>query len=176
VIAKVLTKDPATPLLIVEGEKDVLTAGGFGLLATTNADGAGKWRVEDTQKLIKLGARKIVICPDNDGPGIEHGIRVAKMFQQAGAKVRWLELPGLGAKEDLSDWAPNQTNPDQLKELISVAPLFDADALDWRSRLKMARPNAGYRYRGDIPNMSLALRYDSRLKDCFVTTSAIGSR
>src|SRR5262245_20117654 len=50
-IAKVLTEYPATPLLIVEGEKDVLTAAGFGLLATTNADGAGKWRVEDTRKL-----------------------------------------------------------------------------------------------------------------------------
>jgi hypothetical protein len=168
-IAKVLTEYPATPLLIVEGEKDVLAAAGFGLLATTNADGANKWRVEDTRKLIELGVCKVVICPDNDGPGIEHGIRVAKMFQQAGGvEVRWLELPGLGAKEDLSDWVPNQTNPDQLlDELIGAAPLFDANALDWRSRLKMARPNAGCSYRGDIPNMSLALRYEPRLKGCF---------
>ena len=167
-VASVLAAYPATPLLIVEGEKDVTTAGGFGLLATTNADGAGKWRVEDTQTLIKLGARKVVVCPDNDGPGIEHGIRVAKMFQQANVEVRWLELPGLGAKEDLSDWAPKQTHPDALlDELIGAAPLFDAEALDWRSRLKMARPNAGCSYRGDIPNMSLALRYEPRLKGCF---------
>jgi DNA polymerase I-like protein with 3'-5' exonuclease and polymerase domains len=167
-IAKVLAEYPATPLLIVEGEKDVLTAAGFGLLATTNADGAGKWRVEDTRKLIELGAQKIIVCPDNDGPGIEHGIRLAKTFQQAGVEVHWLELPGLGAKEDISDWVPNQTNPDQLlDELIGVAPLFDADALDWRSRLKMPGPNAGCSYRGDIPNMSLALRYEPRLKDCF---------
>src|SRR5262249_47895631 len=34
-------------------------------------------------------------------------------------------------------------------------------------RLKMARPNAGCSYRGDIPNMSLALRYEPRLKGCF---------
>jgi DNA polymerase I-like protein with 3'-5' exonuclease and polymerase domains len=164
-VASVLAAYPATPLLVVEGEKDVTTAG---VLATTNADGANKWRVEDTRKLIELGAQKIIVCPDNDGPGIEHGIRVAKMFQQAGVEVRWLELPGLGAKEDLSDWAPNQTNPDQLlDELIGAAPLFDADALDWRSRLKMAGPNAGCSYRGDIPNMSLALRYEPSLKGCF---------
>ena len=80
-IATVLATYPDIPLLIVEGEKDVNTAGGLGLLATTNADGAGKWRIEDTQALIKLGARKVVICPDNDGPGIDHGIRVAKTFQ-----------------------------------------------------------------------------------------------
>jgi DNA polymerase I-like protein with 3'-5' exonuclease and polymerase domains/predicted P-loop ATPase len=167
-IARVLDEYPTTSLLVVEGEKDVLTAAGFGLLATTNADGANRWRVEDTRKLIELGVGKVVICPDNDAPGIEHGIRVAKTFQQAGVEVRWLELPGLGASEDLSDWVPNQTNPEQrLEELIGAAPLFDADALDWRSQLKMARPNAGYSYRGDIPNMSLALRYEPRLKNCF---------
>jgi DNA polymerase I-like protein with 3'-5' exonuclease and polymerase domains len=171
-VAKVLAEYPMTPLLVVEGEKDVLTAAEFGLLATTNADGAGKWRVEDTQRLIKLGARRVVVCPDNDGPGIEHGIKVAKTFQQAGVEVRWLELPGLGAKEDLSDWAPNQVNPDQLlDELIGTAPLFDADALDWRGRLKAAGPNAACSYRGDIPNMSLALRYEQRLKDCFAWNS-----
>jgi DNA polymerase I-like protein with 3'-5' exonuclease and polymerase domains len=168
VINSVLAAYPTMSLLIVEGEKDTTTAGDLGLLATTNADGAGKWRVEDTQTLIKLGARKIVVCPDNDGPGIEHGIRVAKMFQQANIEVRWLELPGLGPKEDLSDWVPEQTHPDaRLNELIGAAPLFDAEALDWRSRLKIARPNAGCSYRGDIPNMLLTLKYEPRLKGCF---------
>ena len=167
-VASVLTAYPSTPLLIVEGEKDATTAGGLGLLATTNADGAGKWRVEDTQTLIKLGVRKIVVCPDNDAPGVDHGIRVAKMFQQASIEVRWLELPGLGPKEDLSDWTPSQVHPDALlNELIGAAPLFDAEALDWRSRLKVARPNAGCSYRGDIPNMSVALKYEPRLKGCF---------
>jgi hypothetical protein len=87
-IATVLAVYPTTPLIVVEGEKDVLTASGLGLLATTNADGAGKWRVEDTQQLIKLGVRNVIVCPDNDGPGIEHGIHVAKTFQQAGIEAR----------------------------------------------------------------------------------------
>ena len=39
-IATVLTAYPTTSLLIVEGEKDVNTAGELGILATTNADGA----------------------------------------------------------------------------------------------------------------------------------------
>ena len=74
-IATVLAAYPEQPLMVVEGEKDVVTAGGLGVLATTNADGAGKWRVEDTRTLIGLGVRKVVVCPDNDGPGIEHGMR-----------------------------------------------------------------------------------------------------
>jgi DNA polymerase I-like protein with 3'-5' exonuclease and polymerase domains len=167
-IASILAAYPTTPLLIVEGEKDAETAGGLGLLATTNADGAGKWRVEDTQTLIKLGVKKVVVCPDNDGPGFDHGVFVAKTFQQAGVEVGWLELPGLGPKGDLSDWAPQQTQPDALlKELIDAAPLFDAEALDWRSRLKEAGPNSACSYRGDIHNMSLALRNEPRLKGCF---------
>jgi DNA polymerase I-like protein with 3'-5' exonuclease and polymerase domains/predicted P-loop ATPase len=167
-VGQVLAAYPVTPLLIVEGEKDVQTAGDLGILAVTNADGAGKWRVEDTQKLIELGARKIVICPDNDAPGIDHGIRVAKTFQSANIEVRWLELPGLGPKEDLSDWAPNQTYPDAfLNELIGAASVFDAEALAWRAQLKTARPNAGCTYRGDIPNMSLALKFEPRLQGCF---------
>jgi hypothetical protein len=167
-IASVLTAYPTTPLLIVEGEKDVQTAGGLGVLATTNADGAGKWRIEDTRDLIKLGAKRIVVCPDNDGPGIAHGITIAKTFQQAGIEVRWLELPGLDIKEDLSDWTPKQVHPDAcLNELMTAAPLFDAEALDWRSRLKLARPNAGYAYRGDLPNALLALQFEPRLNGCF---------
>jgi hypothetical protein len=167
-IAQTLAVAPAHPLLVVEGEKDVVTAAGLGALAVTNADGAGKWTAEDTRTLIGLGARKIVVCPDNDPPGVEHGIRVAKFFQSAGVEVRWLELPGLGAKEDLSDWAPNQADPAALiAELIDAAPHFDAEALDWRGRLKAARPNAGCAYRGDAPNLSLALEFEPRLKGCF---------
>jgi hypothetical protein len=62
-VAVVLAAYPDQALLIVEGEKDVETAGGLGVLATTNADGACQWRVEDTEKLIKLGVRKVVVCP-----------------------------------------------------------------------------------------------------------------
>jgi predicted P-loop ATPase len=167
-IAKVLATAPEHPLLVVEGEKDVVTATGLGALAVTNADGAGKWPAEDTRRLIGLGARRITVCPDNDAAGVDHGLRVAKFFQSAGVEVRWLELPGLGAKEDLSDWTPNQADPAALlAELIENAPQFDAEALDWRGRLKMARPNTGYAYRGDAPNLALALEFEPRLKGCF---------
>ena len=57
------------------------TPRGLGVLATTNADGAGKWRVEDARTLIGLGVKKVVVCPDNDGVGFEHGVAVAKSCQ-----------------------------------------------------------------------------------------------
>ena len=155
-------------MLVVEGEKDVITAATLGVLAVTNADGAGKWTAEDTRTLIALGARKVVVCPDNDAPGIDHGVRVAKFCQSVGVETRWLELPELDAKGDLSDWAPSQADPTALlAELIANAPSFDAEALNWRSRLKAAGRNAGYTYRGDAPNMALALAFEPRLKGRF---------
>ena len=163
-VGQVLAAYPTTPLLLLEGEKDVQTAGNLGVLATSCADGAGSWRIEDTRKLIELGVKKVIVCPDNDGPGINHGIEIAKSFQQAKIEVCWLSLPA----KDLSEWEPKQAYPDALlKELMDAAPPFDADALDWCSRLKRARPNAGCSYRGDLPNALLALQFEPRLKGCF---------
>ena len=68
-IASVLAAYPATAPADRRGRKGCRSRReDLALLATTNADGAGKWRVEDTQTLIKLGARKVVVCPDNDAP------------------------------------------------------------------------------------------------------------
>jgi DNA polymerase I-like protein with 3'-5' exonuclease and polymerase domains/predicted P-loop ATPase len=167
-IAPVLAAAPERPLLVVEGEKDVVTATELGVLATTCADGAGKWRIDDTRTLLALGLRAAIVCPDNDGPGIEHGVAVAKSLQQAGVAVQWLELPELGAKQDLSDWAPKQIDAKgALAELIAKAPPFDEASLGWRARLKAASPRADHLYRGDIPNLMLALEHEPRLKGCF---------
>ena len=51
---------------VVEGEKDVHALESLGLVATTNAGGAGKWREGYTASL--KGCRGVVILPDNDEP------------------------------------------------------------------------------------------------------------
>jgi putative DNA primase/helicase len=110
-VASVLAAYPTTPLIVVEGEKDATTAGGFGLLATTNADGAGKWRIEDTQALIKLGVRKVIVCPDNDGPGVAHGIFVAKTSSgQISRCVGW-SCPGSALKKISRIGHPSRCTP-----------------------------------------------------------------
>src|SRR5262249_7462098 len=43
-LPEVLNADPAATIWIVEGEKDVETLRAEGLVATTNPQGAGKWR------------------------------------------------------------------------------------------------------------------------------------
>ncbi len=53
---------------IPEGEKDVDRLRSFGLQATTNPGGAGKWREEYTAQLNAAGAESVVILPDTIPP------------------------------------------------------------------------------------------------------------
>lgn len=61
-------------IFIVEGEKDVHRLEDAGLVATCNAGGAGKWL--DEWAPYFEGA-SVVILPDHDEPGREHGRKVA---------------------------------------------------------------------------------------------------
>jgi len=89
------------PVYVVEGEKDADNLVNLGLVATTNAGGAGKWRSSYTDTL--RGAH-VVVLHDNDKPGKDHADRVAKALHGVAADVRLLDLPGLPKGGDVSDW------------------------------------------------------------------------
>lgn len=88
-------------VFIVEGERDVDNLIALGIVATCNAGGAGKWAADFNQH---LRGRRVVIIPDNDQPGRDHGAKVADQLVGIAASVRILELPGLPDKGDVSDW------------------------------------------------------------------------
>ena len=69
-LPELLKADTTEPVFIVEGEKDVDRLIQVGLVATTNSGGARKWRTEYNSVLKD---RDIVIIPDNDSPGRQHG-------------------------------------------------------------------------------------------------------
>jgi hypothetical protein len=95
-------------VFIVEGEKDAdRLKTQWGLLATTNAGGAGKWR-RDYNKYF--AGFDVVIIPDNDDVGREHARTVATNLCSVAASVRILELPDLPPKGDVSTWLDR--NPD----------------------------------------------------------------
>lgn len=103
---------------IVEGEKDCDRLRSMGLIATTNAGGAGKWREEYSEH---LRGRRIVILPDNDDPGRKHAEQVAQSIAGIAASVRILALPGLPPKGDVSDWLDAGGTVEQLCALVEAA-------------------------------------------------------
>jgi putative DNA primase/helicase len=121
-LSELLASDTINPVIIVEGEQDVDRAYREGLVATTNAGGAGKWRDEYNEA---LRGRHVIIIPDNDEPGRKHALQVARSLHSIAASIRILELPDLTPKGDLSDWLDTGWTLEQLKTLANAAPLWN---------------------------------------------------
>lgn len=88
-------------VFIVEGEKDAETLAEWGLVATTNPMGAGKWR-EDFNHYLKGAC--VVILPDNDEAGNKHVEKTAKSLHGVAKTVKIVRLPVLREHEDVTDW------------------------------------------------------------------------
>jgi hypothetical protein len=106
-------------VLIVEGEKDADRLAGLGFIATTAPGGAGKWRPELT---AWFRGKDVLILADNDEPGRRHAVQVAESLLRVAAAVRVVELPGLPAKGDVSDWLDAGGDPAGLIDLCRAVP------------------------------------------------------
>jgi len=108
-------------IFVVEGEKDCDNVRGLDLAATCNpmGGGKGKWRPEFSENLT--GA-DVVIIPDADETGREHGEAVALALSGKAKSIRVLALPGPG--KDASDWLSNGGNRAELERLAEAAPAW----------------------------------------------------
>ena len=106
---------------IVEGEKDVDAIAHFGLTATCNPMGAGKWRESYT---AALKGKYIVLCGDNDDPGEKHMDAVEKAVSPVAAWTRRLRVPG--GYKDISEYLAAATTPEAgmktLMDIVTAAP------------------------------------------------------
>jgi hypothetical protein len=123
-----LLNEPARPVVVVEGEKDVDNLARIGVLATCNAGGAGKWTTAHAEF---LRGRDVTIIPDCDEPGRKHARQVAMSLHNMAASVRILELPGLPPRGDTSDWIAAGGTKEELKRLAEAAPVWTPAAEPW---------------------------------------------
>lgn len=104
-------------VFIAEGEKCVDTLHNLGLVATTNPQGAGKWKDEFSPC---LRGRHVIVLPDNDEVGRRHAAQVMTSVRPFAASCRILELPGLPEKGDIVDWLAAGHSRDELVDLIEL--------------------------------------------------------
>ena len=107
--------DPSKTVYVVEGEKDADRLASLGLLATCNSGGAGKWKSDHASF---LAGRNVVILPDNDAAGLSHADKVMDSLEGVAESVRIVQLPGLPAKGDVSDWLDSGGTVASLQELV----------------------------------------------------------
>jgi CHC2 zinc finger/AAA domain/Toprim domain len=107
----------ADEVIICEGEKDVETLKTLGFVATTNAMGAGCWK-DSYNKHLK--GKDIVLIPDNDEEGRKHMQNVAQSLDGEAKSLKWLELPGLQLKGDVSDYLDTFGDIDESAESLAM--------------------------------------------------------
>ena len=114
-------------ILILEGEKDCDNAKSFGLVATTFAGGAGKWREEYSKWFQEA---KVICIPDNDPAGHKGMHDIASNLSMVAESVRWLELPDIQEKGDFSDWINIESN-----DINKFNALIVDSSAEWRDEL-----------------------------------------
>lgn len=116
----------AETIFVVEGEKDANRLRALGLTATTNSEGAGKWRAEYSQD---LAGKHVLILPDNDDAGEQHAWQVARFLLPVAASAKLIRLPSLPHKGDVSDWLDQGHTREELVELVEAAPVLKLEDL-----------------------------------------------
>lgn len=115
---------------LCEGEKDADRLTSLGLVATTAAQGAGKW---SDGNAVWLSGRRVVILPDNDSAGEKDGALKLRSLRTMAASVAVVTLPGLSASGDVSDWLDAGGDLVTLEEMgalaLKMAPAADLKAV-----------------------------------------------
>ena len=111
-------------VVLVEGEKDVLTLKEFGVPATTIPGGSNGWNplMKKQPDFCKkyFDGKTVIIIPDNDPPGEKYMETGAGFLADGGAVVHTCSIcEDLGKGEDISDWI-EKNNPDQDKLLDQI--------------------------------------------------------
>lgn len=120
-LPELIAADPSAIVFITEGPKDADALVAFGLVATCNPGGAGKWLAEYNEC---LKGRTCVILPDCDKAGERHE-NIVREALNAVATVYTVRLPGLvfgdQTNKDVSNWIERGGSRDELKELVREA-------------------------------------------------------
>jgi len=125
-LPQLLAADPTELVYIVEGEKHADRLIGLGFVSTTSPMGAGKWLAEYNDALV---GRRVVVLPDNDGPGRAHAQEVAASLYGVAAEFRVLTLPGLVEHGDVLNWLAAGGDADGLRALAESAPVWEPEPI-----------------------------------------------
>lgn len=136
--------EPNHTIFIVEGEKDADRLVREGLVATTNAGGAGARSVWPTLARWFEG-RRVVILPDNDEAGRRHGEHIAETLSDTVTSIKVVQLPDLNEKGDVSDWLDAGHTIRELRRLVHQIPsgLGIPSGLKIQTARKNTRDSAG---------------------------------
>lgn len=114
----------ASRVVLVEGEKDVETLRGLGIVASCNSGGACNWHPSTNKWFV---GKDIVILPDNDEPGEKHCQILVAFMKPIAKSVKVIRLSAI-PKGDVTDWVQKEGGSGQkLCEMMLAAREVDAE-------------------------------------------------
>jgi len=117
-VVKILYRLPeilvAEEVYVPEGEKDVETLRAWGLVATCNPGGAGKWKEEYSQV---LKGKRVIVLQDDDEPGRKHAQAVAASVARYAAEVRI--IPPFPKTKDVTEWVEHGGTKRKLQKMVA---------------------------------------------------------
>jgi len=125
----------AESIWVVEGEKDAEALAALGLTATTTPGGSEAFGQSDyAAQLSRLlvGKREVLALRDNDPAGLGYREAVAAACHAEGLTVKLVDLPGVGPKEDVSDWLAAGHPVEELVQIAATAPTWTPSAVPSR--------------------------------------------
>ncbi len=118
-------------VIIVEGEKDADNLIALGITATTNPFGAGNWPEHFGPY---FAGKNVVLIPDNDDTGRQHMDKVAANLKGHAASIKYLKLPDLPEKGDISDFIAKSGSKEEATEQLAImlggAALYEPPAIN----------------------------------------------
>lgn len=136
-------------VVVANGEKAADLLWSLGIAATCGPSGEGQWSDVYTDILWRGGAVEVIVIPDNDKVGRQHGLCVARSCHRyqpvspAALRATWpdaesddpdvatlrakvLMLDGLPHHGDVVDWLDAGHDASELRRLMDAAPDLDA--------------------------------------------------
>jgi hypothetical protein len=128
------------PIVHTEGCKDALTVQRRLEMAGVTSGSCTSWKSRFAQDYE--GANEVWIIPDNDDEGRDYAQQVAQDLAGIVPIIKIVDLPGLGPKEDLTDWIDAGGTPEEFLEIVEGTPALE-DMDPWPekpTKLKVGLP------------------------------------
>jgi hypothetical protein len=115
-----IAKYPDATVFVCEGEKDTDRVASLGHCATT-VTASSNWA--ECNGIDALAGRHIIVLEDNDESGRNRALAAAVALHDKAASIRYVSLPGLPEKGDVSDWLDaDPANADRLVDFCLSVP------------------------------------------------------
>ena len=157
----VLAADPATPVIVCEGEKAADALADKGLLAVGTVTGAGA--TPSDKALAPLIGREVWLWPDNDQAGQEHMQRIAARLHPTPRWIKWSAAPEKG---DAADYVAGGGTADGIGAMLEAVVVISSNKNDWTfnaTELEAELPEPRWAVPGILPEGVVLLAGKSKL-------------